>query len=179
MKALKRRPYRDASGRGCNIGYGHFTKGKCLAPISDETAKQYLEKDLAQVGKDIRQKIKVDLTQGQRDALTDVFFQYGAHSRALKKLINHINVGNFDAMPDDLRKLVYVRKTVKGKRKFVRVKQIAERREGDIAFLNRDGSKSDPAIAKQAPPEQKTAAAQTPAMRPRRVSPQPDANSNK
>ena len=91
------------------IGYGHTSAAG--APIvnpdlviTKDEAEEVLERDMEQYEEGVRKYVKVDLTQGQFDALVD--FAYNAGVGALQKstLLKKVNAEKFDEVPAEFMK---------------------------------------------------------------------------
>ncbi len=91
------------------IGYGHTSAAG--APIvnpefviTKEEAEEILARDMEQYEEGVCKYVKVDLTQGQFDALVD--FAYNAGVGALQKstLLKKVNAGKFDEVPAEFMK---------------------------------------------------------------------------
>ena len=84
-----------------NIGFGRKLKDCCIdlvkaiSPISIESARILMKKDLKSIKKTINKEVKVNLNQKQYDALTSLVYNWGGfnfkNSRGLKRL----NEGKF------------------------------------------------------------------------------------
>ena len=91
------------------IGYGHTSAAG--APIvnpdlviTKDEAEEVLARDMEQYEEGVRKYVKVDLTQGQFDALVD--FAYNAGVGALQKstLLKKVNAQKFDEVPAEFMK---------------------------------------------------------------------------
>jgi lysozyme len=91
------------------IGYGHTSAAG--APIvnpdlviTKDEAEEVLARDMEQYEAGVRKYVKVDLTQGQFDALVD--FAYNAGVGALQKstLLKKVNAEKFDEVPAEFMK---------------------------------------------------------------------------
>lgn len=91
------------------IGYGHTSAAG--APIvnpdlviTKDEAEEVLARDMEQYEEGVRKYVKVDLTQGQFDALVD--FAYNAGVGALQKstLLKKVNAEKFDEVPAEFMK---------------------------------------------------------------------------
>ena len=96
--------YRANSYKCCagvkTIGYGSTDKNiVALGSISEHKASNILQADLNEVRDNVRQAVKVDLTEYQLNALTSFAFNCGMTN--LKTLINgedRLNSGNYDSI---------------------------------------------------------------------------------
>ena len=93
----------------CTIGYGHTSAAG--APIVTDNmsitqaqADEILKRDLIKYETAVLDMVKVELTQNQFDVLVD--FAYNAGTGALKSstMLKKINLGDLDAVPDELMK---------------------------------------------------------------------------
>jgi len=91
------------------IGYGHTSAAgnPIVTPdlvITKEEAEETLARDMEQYEEGVHKYVKVDLTQGQFDALVD--FAYNAGVGALQKstLLKKVNAGKFDEVPAEFMK---------------------------------------------------------------------------
>ena len=106
-------PYDDATGlpvpaggavRGTlTVGYGHT--GPDVVAGEDWTDAQCdaaLDKDLETAGNEVSALVKIELTQGQFDALTDFVFNEGSGRLKWSTVLSLINQGRLEAVPDAL-----------------------------------------------------------------------------
>ena len=91
------------------IGYGHTSAAgnPMVTPelvITKDEAEEVLARDMEQYEEGVRKYVKVDLTQGQFDALVD--FAYNAGVGALQKstLLKKVNAQKFDEVPAEFMK---------------------------------------------------------------------------
>ena len=91
------------------IGYGHTSAAGAPdvnpdSTITQDEAEEILRRDLQQYERGVEKMVKVEITQGQFDALVD--FAYNAGVGALQKstLLKKINAGDFDAAPTEFMK---------------------------------------------------------------------------
>ena len=91
------------------IGYGHTSAAGApiVTPelvITKDEAEEVLARDMEQYEEGVRKYVKVDLTQGQFDALVD--FAYNAGVGALQKstLLKKVNAEKFDEVPAEFMK---------------------------------------------------------------------------
>lgn len=91
------------------IGYGHTSAAgnPIVTPelvITKDEAEEVLARDMEQYEEGVRKYVKVDLTQGQFDALVD--FAYNAGVGALQKstLLKKVNAEKFDEVPAEFMK---------------------------------------------------------------------------
>ena len=91
------------------IGYGHTSAAG--APIvnpdlviTKEDAEEILKEDMEQYEAGVRKYVKVDLTQGQFDALVDFAYNAGVGALAKSTLLKRVNAGKFDEVPAEFMK---------------------------------------------------------------------------
>ena len=108
FEGLRLKAYIDPVGIW-TIGYGHTSAaGEPIVAsglvITKDEAEEILKRDMGQYEEGVRKYVKVNLTQGQFDALTD--FAYNAGVGALQKstLLKKVNAGKFDEVPAEFMK---------------------------------------------------------------------------
>ena len=91
------------------IGYGHTSAAG--APIvnpdlgiTKDEAEEVLERDMEQYEAGVCKYVKVDLTQGQFDALVDFAYNAGVGALAKSTLLKRVNAGKFDEVPAEFMK---------------------------------------------------------------------------
>lgn len=91
------------------VGFGHTSAAgnPIVTPelvITKDEAEEILKRDMEQYEEGVRKYVKVDLTQGQFDALVD--FAYNAGVGALQKstLLKKVNAEKFDEVPAEFMK---------------------------------------------------------------------------
>ena len=96
-EGFRSRTYLDAAGFP-SIGYGHrllphesFAEG-----ITEAQAAEILAGDVHQAEEAVQRLVKVALTQGQFDALTDFCFNLGSGRLASSTLLKSLNAGRYD-----------------------------------------------------------------------------------
>jgi len=111
----------------CSIGYGH----RGVAEGSTCTASQaqdWLDDDLDHACDVIEREVKVDLTQGQMDALADFIFNVGAGAFRESTLLRVLNFGEYNRVPDELRRWIYANGEPN--------EGLKARREGEVILWN-------------------------------------------
>lgn len=73
------------------IGWGHTRQVRSGQKITLERAQEFLAKDIANAEKCVRERVKVDLTQGQFDALVSFVFNLGCPALGRSTLLKHVN----------------------------------------------------------------------------------------
>ena len=91
------------------IGYGHTSAAG--APIvnpdlviTKDEAEEVLARDMEQYEEGVRKYVKVDLTQGQFDALVDFAYNAGVGALAKSTLLKKVNAEKFDEVPAEFMK---------------------------------------------------------------------------
>lgn len=95
--------YLDVAGFS-SIGYGHrlLAHESFSAGISEAQAAEILAQDVRQAEQAVERLVKVLLTQGQFDALTDFCFNLGAGWLASSTLLKALNGGRYVAAQEQL-----------------------------------------------------------------------------
>ena len=90
--------YSDVAGFP-SIGYGHrlLPHEAFPAGVTPAQAKELLAVDVCHAEQAVLRLVKVSLTQGQFDALTDFCFNMGAGRLACSTLLRALNAGRYDA----------------------------------------------------------------------------------
>ncbi len=87
--------YRCSAGV-LTIGYGHTKDVKEGDVITQEEADNLLQSDLAVFEKAVSSAVKVELTQGQFDALVSFAFNVGIGNFRKSLILKNINKGNIE-----------------------------------------------------------------------------------
>jgi lysozyme len=97
-EGFRDRTYLDVAGFP-TIGYGHRLLARESFPngVSATLAAEMLAADVRQAEQAVERLVKVALTQGQFDALTDFCFNLGAGRLASSTLLTALNAGRFEA----------------------------------------------------------------------------------
>ncbi|RAY45884.1 lysozyme [Enterobacter kobei] len=105
FEGCKLTAYQDSVGVW-TIGYG-WTKpvdGKPIRAgmtIKQETAERLLKTGLVSYENDVSRLVKVDLTQGQFDALVSFTYNLGARSLLTSTLLRKLNAGDYAGAADE------------------------------------------------------------------------------
>ena len=105
FEGCKLTAYQDSVGVW-TIGYG-WTKpvdGKPIRAgmtIKQETAERLLKTGLVNYENDVSRLVKVDLTQGQFDALVSFTYNLGARSLSTSTLLRKLNAGDYAGAADE------------------------------------------------------------------------------
>ena len=91
------------------IGYGHTSAAGApiVTPelvITKDEAEEVLARDMEQYEEGVRKYVKVDLTQGQFDALVDFAYNAGVGALAKSTLLKRVNAEKFDEVPAEFMK---------------------------------------------------------------------------
>jgi lysozyme len=102
-EGFRSRNYLDVAGIP-TIGYGHRLLAHESFPdrITEERATEMLAEDVRQAEQAVERLVKVGLTQGQFDALTDFCFNLGAGRLSSSTLLKTLNSGHYEAAREQL-----------------------------------------------------------------------------
>ena len=102
-EGFRSRTYPDVAGIP-TIGYGHRLLAHESYPdgITEQRAADMLAGDVRQAEQAVERLVKVALTQGQFDALTDFVFNLGAGRLASSTLLKALNGGRYEAACEQL-----------------------------------------------------------------------------
>jgi lysozyme len=124
-------PYKDSAGYG-TIGYGHkivagedFEDGLTVAE-----AETLMRADLDKAAGAVSELVKVPLSQGQFDALTDFAFNLGAANLRNSTMLRKLNSGYGEEVPAELLRWVYA-----GGEK---LSGLVTRRQREVALWNKE-----------------------------------------
>ncbi|MEZ5691469.1 MAG: lysozyme [Rickettsiales bacterium] len=118
-------PYYCPAGK-LTIGYGHVMSGKereGLLTISKEIAENLLKKDIEIAEKTIARLVKIEITQGQFDALVSFIYNIGNQAFEKSTLLRILNDGETELAAGEFKRWVYS----KGKR----LRGLVKRREAE------------------------------------------------
>ncbi len=94
FEGLRLEAYQDSAGVW-TVGYGHTgAEVHGGLTITRDQAEEFLRGDLEKAAAAVRRLIKVEVTQGQFDALVDFAFNLGAGRLASSTLLRELNAGN-------------------------------------------------------------------------------------
>ncbi len=106
-EGLSLKAYKDPVGVW-TIGWGHTgPDAREGNEITNSRAESLLSADIREAEDDIRRLVKVDLSQGQFDALVSFTFNVGGGALAKSTLLRELNAGKYAAIPGQLRRWVY------------------------------------------------------------------------
>lgn len=121
--------YRDPAGI-LSIGIGHrIVPGDGLnaqSTINDATVDAIFANDIEDAENSIKSRVRVPLSQGQFDALTDFVFQFGDGKFATSTLLALLNARDYAGAANQFRRWVNVRNPTTGQ--LVPVAQLQQRR---------------------------------------------------
>ena len=105
FEGCKLTAYQDSVGVW-TIGYGWTqpVDGKPIRAgmtIKQETAERLLKTGLVRYESDVSRLVKVDLTQGQFDALVSFTYNLGARSLSTSTLLRKLNAGDYAGASDE------------------------------------------------------------------------------
>lgn len=103
FEGFRTHPYTDVAGF-LTIGYGHRIVPPESFPngIGEPQAAALLARDVIGAERTVARLVKVELTQGQFDALVDFCFNLGAGRLASSTLLRCLNAGRYDAAAEQL-----------------------------------------------------------------------------
>jgi len=131
-EAFMPRPYDDGAGN-LTVGYGHLIrKGENYsAGLTEAQADTLFRQDVERVVNPALDKITIDLTQNQVDALGSFIFNVGTGG-FLKSLLPHVNAGENEATTSSMLKYVTGRDARTGRRRVLR--GLLTRRRFEVAL---------------------------------------------
>jgi lysozyme len=109
-EGLRLNPYKDGAGHW-TIGYGHLIKPNedhLMDGISKETAEALFIKDTKDKLKCVEESVRVELTQGQLDALVSFVFNLGCYAFKSSTLLKKLNKGDYAGAAEEFKKWVLV-----------------------------------------------------------------------
>lgn len=118
------------------IGYGHVLNPdeNYVCGLSEKEAEEQLGRDLSVIEAVIDTVVKVPLEEYQRDALVSFAFNIGLYAFQRSTLLKVLNAGNYDQVPKQMLRWVYVN----GKPCY----GLLRRRQAEVAiFENKTGRK--------------------------------------
>ena len=129
------RPYDDGAGN-LTIGYGHLIrKGEGYsAGISEAAADTLFRQDVARVVNPALDRITIELTQNQVDALGSFIFNVGTGG-FLKSLLSLVNAGEHELATSRMLKFITGRDARSGRRRILR--GLLTRRQFEVALYKR------------------------------------------
>lgn len=137
------KPYHSDGSDDCTIGFGHLLHhGPCTDEDyakygegwTEEEALKVFEKDVQAHEEIVKKHVKVDLSQGEYDALVHFVFNVGESKFKTSTLLKKLNSGDYKGVPDEMRRWNKV--TLKDGRREVS-KGLINRREEEIEIFNK------------------------------------------
>lgn len=89
------------------IGYGHVIDSKLIAltkaapRMTREKAEQLLKNDVKEAENAINSSVKVNISQGQFDALVSLIYNWGAYNFKISKGLQKLNARNYSGAADE------------------------------------------------------------------------------
>jgi len=89
------------------IGYGHVIDSKSVAltkaapRITREKAEQLLKNDVKEAENAINSSVKVNISQGQFDALVSLIYNWGAYNFKISLGLRKLNTGDYGGAADE------------------------------------------------------------------------------
>ena len=89
------------------IGYGHVIDSKSVAltkaapRITREKAEQLLKNDVKEAENAINSSVKVNISQGQFDALVSLIYNWGAYNFKISLGLRKLNAGDYGGAADE------------------------------------------------------------------------------
>lgn len=125
------RPYDDGAGN-LTIGYGHLIrKGERFSGITEAQAETLFKSDVERVVNPALDRITINLTQNQVDALGSFIFNVGTGG-FLKSLLPHVNAGEHEATTNRMLQFITGRDARSGRRRVLR--GLLTRRRFEVAL---------------------------------------------
>jgi GH24 family phage-related lysozyme (muramidase) len=133
-EAFVAKPYDDGAGN-LTVGYGHLIRQgeNYSAGITEAEADTLFRQDVERVVNPALDKITIDLTQNQVDALGSFIFNVGTGG-FLKSLLPHVNAGEYEATTSSMLKFITGRDVSSGRRQVLR--GLVTRRRLEVALFN-------------------------------------------
>lgn len=108
FEGLRLKSYRCPAGIW-TIGYGHTSSAGAPTvdsglEITKEEAEAILRRDMVQYEDGVKKLVKVELSQGQFDALVDFAYNAGVGALAKSTLLKKVNAEKFDEVPAEFMK---------------------------------------------------------------------------
>jgi lysozyme len=131
-EAFMAKPYDDGAGN-LTIGYGHLIRAgeSYSAGITEAAADTLFRQDVARVVNPALDRITIELTQNQVDALGSFIFNVGTGG-FLKTLLSHVNAGEHEVTTSLMLKFITGRDANSGRRRVLR--GLLTRRRFEVAL---------------------------------------------
>jgi lysozyme len=133
-EGFRSKMYRDVAGH-YTIGWGHLLKpaeiGNYKNGIHPGDAEILLKRDVAEAEDAVNDLVALPITQSQFNALVSFTYNLGRGVLARSTLLKKLNLGEFEAVPDQIRRWVHAK--VNGKTQ--RVRGLVNRREEEAKLF--------------------------------------------
>jgi lysozyme len=132
-EAFMARPYDDGAGN-LTIGYGHLIRpGENFSGgITQAQADALFRQDVARVVNPALDRVTIDLTQNQIDALGSFIFNVGTGG-FLKNILSYLNSGDLEATTSHMLQFITGRDAKTGRRQMLR--GLLTRRKFEVALF--------------------------------------------
>jgi lysozyme len=132
-EAFVAKPYDDGAGNP-TIGYGHLIRRgeDYSAGITEAQADTLFRQDVERVVNPALDKITIELTQNQVDALGSFIFNVGTGG-FLKSLLSHVNAGEIEGTTSRMLQYITGRDVRSGRRQVLR--GLVTRRQFEVALF--------------------------------------------
>jgi GH24 family phage-related lysozyme (muramidase) len=132
-EAFMARPYDDGAGN-LTIGYGHLIRAgeNYSAGITEAAADTLFRQDVARVVNPALDRITIELTQNQVDALGSFIFNVGTGG-FLKNILSYLNSGDLEATTSHMLQFITGRDAKTGTRRVLR--GLLTRRQFEVALF--------------------------------------------
>jgi lysozyme len=132
-EAFMAKPYDDGAGN-LTIGYGHLIRAgeNYRAGITEAAADALFRQDVARVVNPALDKITIELTQNQVDALGSFIFNVGTGG-FLKNVLSYLNSGDLEATTSHMLQFITGRDAKTGTRRVLR--GLLTRRQFEVALF--------------------------------------------
>jgi lysozyme len=132
-EAFMARPYDDGAGN-LTIGYGHLIRpGENFSGgITQAQADALFRQDVARVVNPALDRVTIDLTQNQIDALGSFIFNVGTGG-FLKNILSYLNAGDWEGTTSHMLQFITGRDASSGRRKVLR--GLLTRRKFEVALF--------------------------------------------
>jgi lysozyme len=132
-EAFMAKPYDDGAGN-LTIGYGHLIREgeNFAAGITEAAADTLFRQDVARVVNPALDRITIELTQNQVDALGSFIFNVGTGG-FLKNILSHVNAGEIEGTTSRMLQYITGRDAKSGRRRVLR--GLLTRRQFEVALF--------------------------------------------
>ena len=132
-EAFMAKPYDDGAGN-LTIGYGHLIRAgeNYSAGITQAAADALFRQDVARVVNPALDRITIELTQNQVDALGSFIFNVGTGG-FLKNILSYLNSGDLEATTSHMLQFISGRDASSGRRRVLR--GLLTRRQFEVALF--------------------------------------------